>query len=124
MATVTIKQRTNVIPTKKNGLSKFGEGARNPRLFKKNEPKKEMLSRTLGRLVRIAHQRIIWSSRGTFLVISTYAVISRLTSQLFESLSIPAKKPMIVAVIIPRLETKTVFKSPTIRARPNEDCEV
>tara|TARA_B100000676_G_scaffold255379_1_gene262192 strand:- start:928 stop:1287 length:360 start_codon:yes stop_codon:yes gene_type:complete len=119
-----MEHRINVINTHKNGLSKFGDGARNPRLFKRNDPKKGMLSRTLGRLVRIAHQKIIWSSRGTFLVISTYPVTSRLTSQLFESLSIPAKKPIRVAVIIPRLETKTVFKSPTIRARPNDDCEV
>jgi hypothetical protein len=47
----------------------------------------------------------------------------RLTSQFLESLSIPAKKPIMVAAMIPKLETRIVFNSPTTRALPNEDCE-
>ena len=112
------------IDTQINEGSKTGAGALNPRLFKNNVPKIGILSRIFGRPVKIAHQRIIWRSSGTFRVTSTYAVIRRLTNQLSESLSTPAKNPIIVAVIIPRLDTRTVLRSPTTSALPNDDCEV
>ncbi len=55
---------------------------------------------------------------------STQAVTKRLTIQLSDRRKTPPIKPNKVAAIIPNAETKTVFRRPTINARPKDDCEV
>ena len=53
---------------------------------------------------------------GTFLVNSIKEYERFLKSQLFESLNIPKKTPIIVANIIPIIATRHVFNNPTIAA--------
>ena len=77
-----------------------------------------MLEAYLGKLVIVIHQNIICSKTGTLRVNSIYNVTVRLISQLLDSLSIPATKPIIVAVKMPNIAITRVFKSPTRRALP------